>query len=196
MPECNSKLSADFANECGHRPKQGVNKKWYINWEDIDKAATTKANRGTKVTALVLNEDAKIYPALGTDKTSSVSHALAIGDYSNGYIHTDKYTILYNGETQRERRQELADGARVVTISEKIDTGLAGELSYEIAGLESGMVITEDNYSSSENSGVVNITCATKEKEEESTGLKLFLMTAGLAATKQWITDNEYVAAP
>lgn len=192
MSDCNAKLAGDFSRQCGHRPKQGVVEKWYVNWEDIDRTATTTANRGTKVTALVLNEGAKIYKARGTDKTSKAEHALAVGDFSNGYIHTDRYAITYKGEDERERVQELVDGARVVTIVKKVDTGIAGELTYEIAGLESGMVITEDTFNSNENSGTTSITCATKEGEEESTGLKLFLMTAGLAATTTWITTNEY----
>lgn len=196
MADCDDKLAGEFAKKCGHRPKQGVVNKWYGNISDIDRVATQLANRGTKVTALILKAGAKIYKAEGNDKTSGVEHALAVGDFSNGYIHTDRYAIMYKGETQRERVQELVDGARVFTIVEKVDTGEAGELTYEIAGLESGMVIIEDTFNSAENSGVTNIACATKEGEEESTGLKLFLLTAGLAATTTWITTNEFVPAP
>jgi hypothetical protein len=54
------------------------------------------------------------------------------------------------------------------------------------------MEIIEDNFNSAENSGVTQIACATKEGEEEGTGLKLFLMEAGYAATKEWIENNSY----
>lgn len=195
MSSC-AKLAGEFVEKCGYRPKQGVVEKWYINHEDIDKAATTLANRNTKVTALVLKEDCFIYKAGGNDKTNKVEHALAVGDFSNGYIHTDRYTPLYRGVNENERIQELADGARVVTITKMVDTGTNGELTFKIAGLESGMVISEDTYNSAENSGVSQIACATKEGEEEATGLKVFLMTAGLTATQTWIDDNTYVPAP
>lgn len=189
---CDEKFAGAFAVKCGHRPKQGVSKKWYINHDDIDLEGTQKANRGTVVTVLVLKTGAKIYPA-GGKKVSSIEHALAIKDFSNGYIHTDRFTITYKGPDERERVQELVDGARVVTLSKKIDTGVSGELSYEIAGLESGMEITEDTYNSAADSGVTKIAVATKEGEEESTAIKLFKMTGGIEAIETWITTNEYV---
>lgn len=189
---CDNKLAGKFVRKCGHRPKQGVSRKWYINWDDIDRQATQLANRNTKVSTLVLVENAKIYEAEGNKKTSNVEHALAVGDFSNGYIHTDRFSILYKGENERERVQELVEGARVVTIIERIDQGINGELAFEIAGYESGMEIIEDNFNSAENSGVTQIACATKEGEEEGTGLKLFLMAEGYAATKEWIENNSY----
>lgn len=190
---CDNKLAGQFTQMCGHRPKQGVSKKWYINWDDIDKEATQKANKGTVVTALVLKTGAKMYPAQGNRKVHSIEHALSIKDFGNGYIHTDRFTITYKGENERERIQELVDGARVVTLSQKVDTGVSGELSYEIAGLEAGMEITEDNFNSAADSGVTKIAVATKEGEEESTGIKLFKMTGGLEAIETWITANAYV---
>ena len=191
---CNTKLSKSFVKKCAHRPKQGIKRKWYFNWDDVDIAATQTANRGTKVTALVLVSGAKIYAAEGNVKTSKASHALTVGDYVNGYIHTDNFALLYRGEDERERIQELVDGGKVGTIIEKVDTGVAGELSFEIVGLESGMVITEDNWSSSENGGVTNLTVATREGEEESTGVKTWSET-DLAGTLAWIAANEYTAA-
>ncbi len=187
---CTSKISANFIKECTHRPKQGVLNKWYINWEDIDRAATQLNASKTGITALVLNTGANIYKAEGTDKTSKASHALKVGDYANSYTHTDSYTILYKGDAQKEQVQKLVDGARVVSIIEKVDTGLAGETTFELVGYESGMVITNDDYDTSANSGTTNIVVATKEGEEEATGIKSFLDT-DVATTRAWITANE-----
>src|SRR5690606_7238992 len=119
-----------FAKKCGHKPKQGVVKKWYANREDIDREATQLDNQGTKISAFVLKAEAKLFPAYG-NKVSRANHALAVRDFDNAYIHTDGYTVLYRGETERERIQELVDGGRVVTINQKVDGGIAGELSYE-----------------------------------------------------------------
>lgn len=192
MSDCDSRLAGNFARVCGHKPKQGIVRKWYINWDDIDRTGTITANRGTKCTALVLKAGKKIYAAEGNDKAHKGAHALAVNDFGNGYIHTDNFTVAYRGEDQRERIQEIVDGARVVTLIENVDTGVAGELTYDLLGLEAGMKVTEDNWSSSENSGTSTLTVATAEGEEEATGKKLFLMTAGLAATTTWITTNEY----
>jgi len=172
--DCESKMAGGFVRKCGYKPKQGIKKKWYVNHDDIDQVATQKVNRGTKVTILVLKAGAKLYPAAGNDKSHKLNHALAVGDYGNGYIHTDGFTMLYRGESERERVQELVEGARVATISQKVDTGVNGELTFEIAGLESGMLITEDTWNSNENSGTTTVTVATKEGEEESTAVKLF----------------------
>ena len=193
MPTCDDLLSADFAGQCGYKPKQGLRRKWYFNWSDVDRTATQIENKGTKVTALVLKAGAKLYSVDGTTKTLKAKHALSVLDYGNGYIHTDNLTILYNGEDQRQRVQELVDNGRICSIVEKVDTGLNGELSFEIFGLESGMTIIEDNYDSAANSGVTNIGVATEKGEEESTGKKLFLMT-DYETTNAWLETNTYVA--
>lgn len=190
---CESKLLGDFIKKCGYRPKQGLRNKWYFNFDDVDREASQLANRGTKVSLLVLKVGAKLYKAGGNDKTNRINHALAVGDFGNGHIHTDGFTVLYNGEEERERVQELVEGARVGTIVEKVDTGVNGELTFEIAGYEAGMAITEHNYNSAENSGTVTVTVASKEGEEEATGLKLFLLAGGAEATRTFITTNTYV---
>ena len=187
----NAKLAGNFARVCGLKPKQGILRKWYVNFDDLDRSATQLANRNTKITQLVLNTGAKLYPAEGNDKSHKANHALAVGDYGNGYIHTDQYTLLYRGENERERIQELVDGARVISIIEKVDGGQNGELTYEILGYESGMSITEDVWNSAENSGTAQLSVATKEGEEESTGAKLFSHTDA-ATTKSFIETNEY----
>lgn len=195
MPECNTSLAGDFASKCGYKPKQGIYEKWLINWADIDFDASQLDNRNTKITDLVLKAGKKIYKARGNDKTHKVKHALVVGDFGNGYTHTDEFSIIYKGENERERIQELVEGARVVTLIKKIDGGEAGELRYEIAGFESGMKITNDDFDSSANSGTTTIICATKEGEEEATGLKLFLPVGGTADIEDFITANEYVPA-
>ena len=196
MPEittCDNRLAGAFTKRCGYKSKQGLRRKWYFNWEDVDRVATQLANKGTKVTALVLKENAVLYPAEGSSKTLKAKHALSVLDFGNGYVHTDNLTILYQGENERERVQELVEGGRVGSIVEKIDTGLNGELTFEIFGLESGMTIIEDNYDSSANSGAVNIGVATEKGEEEATGKKLFLMD-DVETTLAWIEANTYVA--
>jgi len=195
MPQqtCDDKLSGQFAKKCGHKPKQGLTRKWYFNWKDIDREATQIVNKGTKITQLVLKQNAVLYKAESAPKGLKAKHALSVLDFGNGYVHTDSLVVLYNGEYERERIQELVDGGRIGSIVEKLDKGVNGELSFEVFGYESGMTITEDNYDSSANSGATTITVATEKGEEETTGKKLFLMPDGVSATEQWIEDNTYV---
>jgi hypothetical protein len=193
MADCNRKLAGKFAHKCGHRPKQGVSKKWYFNWDDVDIVGTQLANRQTKVTAFVLKAGAKIYPADTVSKGKKVKHALAVGDYGKGYLHTDELILTYVGENESERIQELVDGARVGTINKMIDGGENGETMYRIAGLESGMEIINDDFDSSANSGTTTLILATNEGEEEGTRLKIW-SEGTLADTEAWITANEYTA--
>lgn len=193
---CDAKLAGEFSLQCGYKSKQGLRRKWYFNWSDVDRTATQLANRGTKITVLVLKVGALLYPAKGTSKTLKAKHALSVLDFGNGYVHTDNLTILYHGEKERERIQELVEGGRIGSIVEKVDTGINGELTYEVFGYESGMTIIEDNYDSSANSGTVSIAVATEKGEEEATGKKLFLMAGGATTTAQWIETNSFLAIP
>ncbi|XKX06257.1 hypothetical protein R8G61_02765 [Tenacibaculum maritimum] len=190
MAECDKKLAGKFVRHCGHKPKQGVSKKWYFNIDDVDRAATQTANKGTKVTALVLKAGAKIYPAETVNKGKKVRSSLAVGDYGKGYIHTDEVVLTYVGENESERIQELVDGARVGTINKMVDTGENGEITYKIAGLEAGMEIINDDYDSSANNGTTTLIVATNEGEEEATRLKIW-SEGSIANTDAWIAANE-----
>ncbi len=172
--ECNIGIGGNFRKICGYKPKQGIKRKWYGNVDDIDKEATVMANRGNKVTTLVLKESAKIYEVLGNDKTHQLQASGVVGDYGNGFTHTDTVNILYRGDTERERVQEIVDGARIFSIIEKVDGGEQGELAFEIAGFESGMLMSSFDYDSNANSGVATLAVATKEGEEEGTAPKIF----------------------
>ncbi len=189
MGDCNRRLAGQFVRECTHRPKQGIADKWYFNYDDVDRAASTLTNRGTVINQLVLKSGAKLYRAEGNTKTSQASHSLSVSDFGNGYIHTDTYTVLYRGANERERIQELVDGAKVCTLIKKTDKGVSGELEYEVLGFESGMVVTEDNWNSKENSGITTLTVSTVEGEEEATGAKLL----SIEDAENWIRSNEYV---
>lgn len=192
MAECSALLAGNFNKICGYKPKQGINKKWYGNLEDIDVEATILANRRNQITTLVLKEGKKIYPVLGNDKTHQIQAVGVVGDYGNGFTHTDVVNVLYRGANERERIQEIADGARIFSIVEKVDGGEAGELTYEVAGFESGMLLSAFNYDSNANSGVATLTVATKAGEEEATPPKLLMMT-DLATTAAWLETNSYV---
>ncbi len=192
MKNCDVKLAGAFLQECGYKPKQGIQKKWYLNWDDIDRAATEVSGDGTVIRELVLKNGAYIIPAEGNAKTSSASHSLTTSEFGNGYVHTDSFTLLYRGADARALIQQLAAGAKVCTIVQKTDMGKHGELALEILGYESGMVLTEDNWNSKENSGATTITVATQEGEEESTGAKL-LWTPNMLNIEEFVEHYQWV---
>jgi hypothetical protein len=189
MENCNIGLSGNFRRICGYKPKSGIKRKWYGNTEDIDKEASVLASRKTKVTTLVLKAGAKIYRAFGNDKTHGLSSAGVVGDYVNGFTHTDVLNILYRGDQERERVQEIVEGARVFSIIEKVDGGENGELAFELAGFESGMLFNAYANDFIANSGVATLTVASKAGEEEGTDVKLFQVT-DYATTLEWLETN------
>jgi len=182
---CESKLTKAFRKKCGYAPKQGIDKKWYGNKEDIDYVATQLANRGTVITTLVLKSGAKIYPAEAPKSANKqVVHALSVGDFSNGYIHTDTLIVTHQGAEESEAIQEMVEGAKLFTINKKSDG------TYIVAGFESGMSITNDDFDSNANSGTATITVATEEGQEEATRVKILDMEDMDA----FITANEATA--
>jgi hypothetical protein len=195
MADCVTLLANNFARKCGVKPKAGILKKFYLNYEDIDFEASQLAHNNTVIETLVLKDGAKIYQAEGNDRSHRVNHALSVGDFGNGYIHTDEFTPLYNGPEVREELQKIVEGNRVVTIVEKIDKGESGELAYEVVGFESGMVASADDYNSAENSGTRNFVVATKEGEEEATGIKLFYNSVTPTTAADFISTNLFVPA-
>lgn len=192
MDECKNVLGGNFNRICGYKPKQGIKRKWYGNIDDIDKEATVLSARGTVITSLVLKADANLYPVLGNDKTHGLQSSGVVGDYGNGFTHTDIVNILYRGENERERVQEIVDGARIFSIVEKVDGGQNGELAFEVAGFESGMLFSAFENDFIANSGVATLTVATKEGEEEGTDVKLF-QDMDYATTKAFLETNTFM---
>lgn len=192
MATCDSRLAVGFLRNC-ERPisKAGIKRKWYGNFEDIDRAATQLATDGMVISKLVLKPEKKLYPVEGGKKLSSASYALSITDYGNGYIHTDKYTLTQQNATHLSGIRQLISGARVFSIIEKLDRGVNAETAFWVYGFESGMQLTEHTGSTVENGGSDLLTVATQEGEEEFTPPKIFL-DKSFDDTLKWITDNAY----
>lgn len=190
---CDLTMTAGFSSVCGYKPKQGILEKYYINLDDIDKAATILANSNNLITTLVLKAGKKIYQAEGNDKSHIAKASGVIGDYGNGVLHTDTLNIITRKIAEREQVQKIIDGARVVTLIKKVDGSDDGSTTYEILGFESGMKMSTYEWDSSANSGVATLEVASVEGEEEATPPKVFLDT-DLTTTETWITTNLYVA--
>lgn len=190
---CENKLAQGFLQLCGYKPKAGIDNKYFINFDDVDKEATQLSADRTKITTLVLKENAKIYPAEG-DKQSKGSHEFKEDVYGNGYTHTDEYIIKYRGDVAKQNVQKLVDGGKVLTIYKKTDTGLNGEITYEVAGFDSGMKLKKDSLALTENAGTQSISVATEEGAE-GTGLKTLFMTS-LAATESFIQTHLWTPTP
>lgn len=195
MATCEGKLSKNFVRDCGYRPKANLkNTAFLINTSDIDKAVSQLSANKMSVTTLALAAGAKLYSADGAGKYPQGNVEMVKADNGNGWKHGFTVRILYYGEEERAQVQEMVDNGRITVIAEKKDGGLAGELTYEILGYESGMAVQSVVWNSNENDGVVEIVLGTEEDELEATDRKIFMDT-DLATTKAWIDTNTYIAA-
>ncbi|MDA8956154.1 hypothetical protein N9H19_00855 [Flavobacteriales bacterium] len=187
---CIPKIIRGFVQNCDHTPKSGTLKGWIFNYDDIDRGATQIVNKATKITDLVLQADKNFYVLGAENKSVIASHESAKGENGTRYTHTALIKVPYRGENERQTIQELALGSRVGVIIQKLDGGVSGELSFEVYGFESGMLLDQDNFNTSENDGVTLIGVKSYEGEEEGTANKLLLHT-DYATTLAYLVANE-----
>lgn len=172
-----SKFTVGFRKKCNYKSKIGIIRKWYLNYNDIDRINSKLTHKLTYVKELVLKDDVKIYPIYATKKASS-NHSLLPNDAANYYRHFDTLILLYRGPSERERIQELINDGRVCVIIERFDN------TFELLGYHSGMVINSDDYSTHDNEATTTINIATPDNEEEPTGIKL------LNINQTWINEH------
>ncbi|WP_312557924.1 hypothetical protein [Empedobacter brevis] len=172
-----SKFTIGFRKKCGSKTKVGVLRKWYFNFDDIDKIISKLSHKLTCVDELVLKEGTKIYPVYATKKASS-NHNLVPNDAANYYRHFDVLILLHRGPSERERIQELVNDGRICVIIQRFDN------SFELLGFHSGMIINTDDYSTHDNEATTTINISTPDNEEESTGIKL------LNINENWINTH------
>lgn len=192
MP-CVTLLDGNFDAVCGHKPKQGVLEKYYVNYDDIDRTGTTLANSNNLISSLVLKAGAKIYRADGNDKQFQGQVNGVVGDYGNGFSHVDILNLANRKINEREQVQKIADGARVVVIMKLVDGSDDDSTKFVVFGYEAGMKFNAYAWDTNANSGVASLTVASVEGEEEATPEKVFLDT-NLTTTETWISTNTYVA--
>lgn len=194
---CENKITKNIVRKCGYKPKAGLENVIHcVNTKEIDKALTQLSASKMSVTSLVLVDGAKIFRAEGAGKFPQGTTEMVKGDNGSSFKHGNTIRILYYGEEEREQLQNMIQDGRITTINEKKDKGESGELAFDILGFEGGMAVQSVAWNSNENDGVVVITLATEEGEEEATDRKIFMDT-DLATTKTWIeTNTEGYVAP
>lgn len=172
-----SRFTIGFRKKCGIKTKVGILRKWYLNYDDVDRIQTKLTYKLTCVDEFVLKEGAKIYPVYATKKSAS-NHNLVPVDAANLYRHFDTLVLLHRGASECERIQELVNDGRICVIIERLDN------SFEMLGYHSGMTINTDDYSTHDNEAITTINISTPDNEEEPTGIKL------LNINQSWINNH------
>jgi hypothetical protein len=174
---CNKKVTEDLLFDCADAPKKGIDggKGVLINWEDIDRTASTVS--GAKITDLVLKAGASgISVQWYKDLASANSAFVPSTEDVDGFTHNFLTRLANSSAASAERANELK-GGRFVMAYETRYKGAGNVEAFKVAGWESGLKLSEMTNNTLENSGATLFTLATEEGDVEQYPYNVFLET-------------------
>ena len=188
---CDFKLAKDIAGSCESPQVAGLKNTGYlINYDDIDWDTLTKDQTNAKIVAsLTLLSGKRAYKVIvpGNTPFTGTNAALAAGTYRNKFTKTANIVVLDSGpDVSKNVIDQLANG-RFVFIFENKYAGADKKNTFEIYGLETGLVATEmtnEKYSE-ETDGGWAVTLV--ETGAPSSGL--FFFNESITATRAAITS-------
>ena len=188
---CDFKLAKDIAGSCESPQVAGLkNPGQLINFDDIDWDALTKDQTNAKIVAsLTLQSGKRAYKVIvpGNTPFTGTNAALAAGTYRNKFTKTANIVVLDSGpDVSKNVIDQLANG-RFVFIFENKYAGADKKNTFEIYGLETGLVATEmtnEKYSE-ETDGGWAVTLV--ETGAPSSGL--FFFNESITATRAALTS-------
>lgn len=188
---CDFKLAKDIAGSCESPQVAGLKNTGYlINFDDIDWDALTKDQTNSKIVAsLTLLSGKRAYKVIvpGNTPFTGTNAALAAGTYRNKFTKTANIVVLDSGpDVSKNVIDQLANG-RFVFIFENKYAGADKKNTFEIYGLETGLVATEmtnEKYSE-ETDGGWAVTLV--ETGAPSSGL--FFFNESITATRAALTS-------
>ena len=188
---CDFKLAKDIAGSCESPQVAGLKNTGYlINYDDIDWDARTKDQTNAKIVAsLNLLSGKRAYKVIvpGNTPFTGTNAALAAGTYRNKFTKTANIVVLDSGpDVSKNVIDQLANG-RFVFIFENKYAGADKKNTFEIYGLETGLVATEmtnEKYSE-ETDGGWAVTLV--ETGAPSSGL--FFFNESITATRAALTS-------
>lgn len=188
---CDFKLAKDIAGSCESPQVAGLKNTGYlINYDDIDWDTLTKDQTNAKIVAsLNLLSGKRAYKVIvpGNTPFTGTNAALAAGTYRNKFTKTANIVVLDSGpDVSKNVIDQLANG-RFVFIFENKYAGADKKNTFEIYGLEQGLVATEmtnDKYSE-ETDGGWAVTLV--ETGAPSSGL--FFFNESITATRAALTS-------
>ena len=144
---CDFKLAKDIAGSCESPQVAGLKNTGYlINFDDIDWDALRKDQTNAKIVAsLTLLSGKRAYKVIvpGNTPFTGTNAALAAGTYRNKFTKTANIVVLDSGpDVSKNVIDQLANG-RFVFIFENKYAGADKKNTFEIYGLETGLVATE-----------------------------------------------------
>lgn len=174
---CDNKLSADIIFDCANKPKRGLdgNKAVLINFDDIDRAASTVS--GATITDIVLKSGKSGFDATWYKDLANVNSAFAPNTEDiDGFTHSFLCRLPNSSAENAERAAEISQG-RFIAVVETRFKGTDNADAFKVYGWEDGLKLSEMTNASNENSGSTPYTIATEEGDSEEYPYQIFLET-------------------
>lgn len=188
---CNFGITADILKDCAAPPTAGVEEVMYVmNRRDINTITYSSTNKNL-VTAMTMKSTKKAYKVEGFKKEIDAGFDLVTSD-----TNIDKFTQYVkfeNWQIDAASAKELDGLSDLVAIIERKNKGVAGDGSFQIYGLQTGLYKSSDTMRANSESGKRIIELTNQGEEESTVSYHVFFITS-YAATKSAV-DALLVAA-
>lgn len=178
MGVCASKVTDDLLVDCTDRTKRGLDggKAVIINWDDIDRAASTQT--GSMITDLVLKSGSAGFSAEWLKDLASANSAFAPNaEDLDGFLHNFLCRIQTATAENANRAKELSQGRFVIVVQTKYKGALNAE-AFKVLGWDAGLKLSEMTYNTLENSGSIPYTASTEDGDVEEYPYNVFYETS------------------
>lgn len=178
-------ISSDINNDCDLRPVAGLETTLTaFNREDID-TVTYDGTNSHLVTAITLKTTKQAYTITGFKRSSNSGHDLTVNEFApDSYKH---YISIQPWGIDADTVKQLDDLADLVIITENKNKSDAGDGTFEIYGLETGLYKSSDTRRVNDNLGAGTIELTNQDGEDASVSRHVFYdtdyATSALAVT-------------
>lgn len=141
-------IAANIVADACNPASKGVKAIGYIaNFSDVNHAAMSNAKTGRKYSQFVLNSGAKLYKIyqLGKKPFTGANTELQTSDYRSTWNKTLPVVLFANGADVVENIIDQLANGKFVAIIENAYAGNGGDNTFEIVGLETGLMATAGN---------------------------------------------------
>lgn len=179
---CGQLTKGLVAAVCGKAPSSGTGAKVYLlNYADIDRASCTVANG--VISSLVMLSGKYAYEFESMPKSTLGEATFARGTYFNTFDHAVTLRVFTKNAESKEFMSNLAN-SRIVAIVENADTGVNGEVKYEVYGWDSGLTLSELSFSTTYSDSTVYAAKMASEDESKEGALPLSFFDTDISTTE------------
>lgn len=141
---------------------------WLFDYDDIDRVATTISEDGS-LSSLALKANATGVKFKTIGKADEGQASLVAGTYVNGFAHQIQHRILSRTNEGKATLAGLSN-TRLVMVAKNTSNDGDAKQKFEVYGFDTGIVMTQCNYSTTIPDGIVYDTIfATADGSMEST---------------------------